>query len=338
MFLKEVQRDTKMCSNKIETLSPSPKVSGIVAAYNAESFIRRCLDSLLAQTMKDCEVIVVDDGSTDGTAEIVDSYVAKDGRVRVIHKENGGVASARQAGLDAAQGEYTIHADADDWVDAEMLSALCRKAEEVGADMVICDYFAILPWGQVQYCKQRPSNMNHLSIMGQMMGGLYGSLWNKLIRRDCYERFHICFREDVKVCEDQLVVMSILAHPVHVSYVNEAFYHYDRTQNANSFVNRETPISQRLLPLEIIQSSVDITPVQHSFDNAVFRIAYYALSIGKEYCPDYSALFSKHKASIQKADAPRFAKICVLLRLKGIRLPLASLKRFFYSVKKFFGR
>lgn len=315
-----------------------PKVSVIIAAYNAASYISRCLDSLLSQSLADIEVIVVDDGSKDNTGEIADMYAVRDGRVRVIHKENGGVASARQAGIDAARGTYSIHVDADDWVEGEMLSTLYQKAEEEGSDMVICDFLTILPGGEVQYWKQQPDSMDHITVLGQMMGELYGSLCNKLIRSDCYERFHVRFREDVTVCEDQLVVMSILAHPVRVSYVNEAFYHYDKTQNVQSFVNSETPIDKRMLPLEIIQSSVDIAPVQNKFDNAVFRIAYYALCIDKEYCPDYCAQFSKHKASLKNANVPRLAKFCVLLRLKGIRLPIASAKKFFYSIKHLFGK
>lgn len=306
-------------------------ISVIVAAYNAEKYIRRCLDSLMAQTLKDFELIVVDDGSRDGTAEIVDEYARQDARVKVIHKPNGGVASARQAGIDAAKGEYTIHADADDWTEPDMLEELYRAAKEEDADMVISDIWAILSNGTVQYWKQEPYSLSHMDMLGQMMGDLYGSLWNKLIRRDCYSRWQVRFQKDVTVCEDQLVLMRLLSHPIKVTYLNKAFYHYDKSQNPTSFVNSETLVAKRLLPLEIIASETDISPVQSSFDRAIFAIAYHALYVSKEYCPDYSALFFKHKKSIRRASAPWYLKVCILARIHHISLPLAWIKRLIHK-------
>lgn len=304
-------------------------VSVIVAAYNAEKFLGRCLDCIAAQTFQKWECLVIDDGSTDRTGDIADSYARADKRFRIIHKANGGVASARQVGIDQALGKYSIHIDADDWVDSNMLEELAECAEREKADMVISDIWVIQANGEKQYWIQRPTSFNHLSIMGQMMGELYGSLWNKLIRRSCYTNYNIQFRKDVTVCEDQLVVMSILSHPIKVAYINKAYYHYDQSQNSNSYVNKETPISKRLLPLEIIASSTDISPVQDKFDNAIFRIAYHALSVPKEYCPDYSSLFNKYKDSIKRAKAPLYSKLLILLRLHNIRISIAHLKRLF---------
>ena len=110
--------------------SDSPKISVIVPVYKAEAYLHRCVDSLLAQTFQDFEVLLVDDGSPDRSGEICDEYARKDSRVRVFHKENGGVSSARQYGMDHAQGEYTIHADPDDWVEPTMLEELYRKEKD----------------------------------------------------------------------------------------------------------------------------------------------------------------------------------------------------------------
>ena len=117
-----------------------PSISIIVPVYKAEPYLHRCVDSLLAQTFTDFEVLLIDDGSPDRSGEICDDYARKDARVRVFHQENGGVSVARQRGLDEALGEYTIHADPDDWVEPDMLEALYRKAKEDDADMVICDF------------------------------------------------------------------------------------------------------------------------------------------------------------------------------------------------------
>ena len=118
------------------------KVSVIIALYNAEVYLKRCLDSLLAQTMKDFDVIIVDDGSTDRSLSVCQEFANRDRRFRVFHKENGGVSSARQFGIDQLRGaKYSIHLDPDDWVEPRMLECLYRKAEETGAEMVICDYW-----------------------------------------------------------------------------------------------------------------------------------------------------------------------------------------------------
>ena len=118
----------------------APKISVIVPVYKAEDYLHRCVDSILVQTFTDFELILVDDGSPDGSGVLCDKYAQIDKRVKVIHKENGGVASARQCGIDNACSEYTIHADPDDWVEPNMLEELYNKAKESKADMVICDF------------------------------------------------------------------------------------------------------------------------------------------------------------------------------------------------------
>ena len=126
-----------------------PKVSVIVPVYKAEKYLQRCVDSLLAQTFTDFELLLIDDGSPDRSGEICDEYAAADSRVRVFHKVNGGVSSARQCGMDNATGEYTIHADPDDWVEPIMLKELYVKAKEENADMVFCNYY----WDKGCYSK-----------------------------------------------------------------------------------------------------------------------------------------------------------------------------------------
>ena len=104
-----------------------PKVSVIVPVYNAERYLAQCVDSILAQTLQDMQVILVDDGSTDSSPAICDAYAGKDRRVQVIHKVNGRAASARNAGLRAAAGEYVAFVDADDWISPEMYEAMLAE-------------------------------------------------------------------------------------------------------------------------------------------------------------------------------------------------------------------
>lgn len=116
----------------------NPKISIIVPVYNVEKYLRRCLDSIVMQTFTDWECICVDDGSPDGSGKILDEYAAKDKRFVIIHKENGGVSSARNAGLDIARGEYVTFCDSDDWVEADWLEAMYKAVKYNNVDMVIC--------------------------------------------------------------------------------------------------------------------------------------------------------------------------------------------------------
>mgnify|MGYP001347304787 FL=1 len=113
------------------------KVSIIVPIYNAEKTIKCMLDSLQAQTMSSFEVIIIDDGSTDNSPNICDEYVKKDSRFRVIHQPNAGVAMSRQIGINNAHGEYSIHADADDWIEPTMLEEMYNQAKKENADIVL---------------------------------------------------------------------------------------------------------------------------------------------------------------------------------------------------------
>ena len=114
-------------------------VSVIVPIYNAENYLHECVDSILAQTIHDIEVILVDDGSTDESENICDAYCLKDNRVRVFHKTNGGISSARNLGLKYAQGEYISFIDSDDWIDINALEDMYNLAKKENSDIVICD-------------------------------------------------------------------------------------------------------------------------------------------------------------------------------------------------------
>ncbi|MBC5646518.1 glycosyltransferase family 2 protein [Parabacteroides sp. BX2] len=213
----------------------NPKVSVIVPVYKAEAYLYRCVDSLLVQTFTNFEILLIDDGSPDRSGEICDEYARKDTRVRVFHKENGGVSSARQCGLDNAVGEYTIHADPDDWVEPDMLEELYIKAIESDADMLICDFFINAGNKQI-YCNQEPTILNHERVMCELFQHLHGSCGNKLIKRACYNMYDVRFPEKISFCEDLYTNVSLLKNDIKIAYLSKAFYHYVQNINSNSIV------------------------------------------------------------------------------------------------------
>lgn len=215
------------------------KISIIVPVYKAEAYLHKCLDSLRSQTLKDFEIILVDDGSPDSSGKLCDEYASWDSRIQVIHRQNGGVSVARQTGLDAAHGEYVIHADPDDWAEPTMLEELYAKAKEADADMVICDFYTNEGSSQ-QYRKQQPSSLNHLTVMSEMFQYIHGSCCNKLIKRSCLKRFDIRFTSWLSFCEDLAFNTYLLKFDIKIAYLPKAFYHYTQNVNNNSIVKNIT--------------------------------------------------------------------------------------------------
>lgn len=196
--------------------------------YNAEMTVSRMVDSIVGQTFKDWELIAVDDGSTDGSEDILDKYAETDSRIRVIHKENGGVASARQRGIETAVGSYIIHADSDDWTEPTMLEDMLAKAIADDADIVICDYFTDLPSGQSQYTRQRlESTEPEKALKALYAKGLFGGLWHKLIKKSAYDKAQAQFIPGVDYCEDMLLLTKILLYSSpKIVCLPKAYYHY----------------------------------------------------------------------------------------------------------------
>lgn len=205
-----------------------PLISVIVPVYKAEKYIHRCLDSLLTQTFSDFELILVDDGSPDNSGKICDDYARKDSRIRVFHKENGGVSSARQLGLDNARGEYTIHCDPDDWVEPDWLESLYSAAVNDIADMVICDYRLIY----TDHTKQQVVNcsLDPERLFEQITNGkIHGQLWNKLIKRSLIEKADAKFPLKLDCGEDLFFCLQLLLVKPKIVVVRDALYNYNRT-------------------------------------------------------------------------------------------------------------
>ena len=213
-----------------------PKISIIVPVFKAEKYISRCVDSILKQTFSDFELIFIDDGSPDNSGKICVDYASKDKRIIVIRQENRGVSAARQKGLDTAMGEYIIHADPDDWVEPDWLEKLYKKIKEDNSDIVICDFERVYANKKVHYV-QRPSSLHKENIIKDMLNQrIWGSTWNKLVRKECFSHYGISFNPNMNLWEDLYVMCLLIANGAKVSYIPEVLYHYDSIINENSIV------------------------------------------------------------------------------------------------------
>ena len=173
-----------------------PKVSIIVPVYNTEKYLSRCLRSLMNQTLSDIEIILVDDGSTDRSSVLCDNYAEMDNRIKVVHKKNGGLSSARNAGIDIATGEYIGFVDSDDTISIDMYSKMIETAKKNNVDFVMTDYMRI-PSNRAPYLKTlsihgglyKKENIRKDIFPSLIMGSNidYGpllSVWHCLYRKD----------------------------------------------------------------------------------------------------------------------------------------------------------
>jgi glycosyltransferase involved in cell wall biosynthesis len=191
-----------------------------------EKLMRKCLDSILAQSFTDYECLLIDDGSTDSSLTICDEYVAKDNRFKAFHKPNGGLSDARNYGINKAQGEYTIFFDPDDWVDQDCLMDMYANAQETDADMVMCDLYYNDPFRE-RYCKQEPTSLDHNDVLKDLIiGKVYGFTVTKLIRRSLYHQYQLEYPKDMYGCEDQYTMCNLLKSNIKIAYLPKAYYHY----------------------------------------------------------------------------------------------------------------
>lgn len=296
----------------------SPEISVIVAAFNAQASISRCIDSILAQSFRDFELLILNDGSTDSTQDIIDRY--DDERIRSVCQQNKGVAFTRQRGLEMARGRYSVFVDSDDWIDADMLEGLHKKAVETDADMVICDI--VEEFGnRSMYKRQDPGSPDPHTIQWKMLNDLHAGMVNKLIRHRLYEQYNIGFLNGVDCCEDQLLLVGLLSHPLKTAYVGKAYYHYDKTMNASSITNRwhSRPIKERLLLLEALEPYIQESDGhQKAFDLYAAKRVFDSTYADKDEEAHFRLIYSRYRSCLRRSSLPVKQKMICHLRYAGL--------------------
>ncbi len=213
------------------------KISVIVPIYNVEKYLKKCLDSILEQTFKEYELILVDDGSTDASGFIADDYATKDDRIIIIHKTNGGLSDARNYGLDKATGEYLAFIDSDDWVEKTYLEALYSLVMNYEADIAICDYKR----NNGDEIISQPDNIEiNVETGTEAIGNLYTErygeyvvAWNKLYRREIFENLRYPVG---MIHEDEAIFGDIFIRASKVVRTDYVLYNY-RVNNDNSIMS-----------------------------------------------------------------------------------------------------
>jgi len=212
------------------------KVSIIVPVYNCESTIRKCVNSILIQTLDDLEIVLVDDGSTDSSGRLCDDFAEDSSDIKVIHKENGGLVSARKAGLKVAEGEYIGYVDSDDWIESTMYECLFSLAKDYDVDMASSGYIYEGGYTSIEtdtveegiYSGSKRIELLETAIfnMKKCDLGIRGSLCCKLFKRSILNDIQMRIPEGVSFSEDKLCMLTFLLNCRSVYVTKKCFYHY----------------------------------------------------------------------------------------------------------------
>lgn len=269
----------------------NPLVSIIVPIYKVEPYLRRCLDSIVNQTYTNLEIILVDDGSPDGCPQICDEYAAKDKRIVVIHKENGGLSDARNAGLDICKGEYIFFIDSDDWIKTDTIEFLYKITQDKKSNIVIGDYITTTETGfhQKQSTSKHIIEMSLFNLLkchqpGHSLFTQAVVAWNKLIKRDIAQRWTF---PKGSICEDHYVTYKYYYSAKKVILTNVQTYYYRTRKGSIVSDLAKKPIQDKIIQHDYLRKRIDFFLKVDRPDIASLFTEYYtrnALYLYKKKC------------------------------------------------------
>jgi glycosyltransferase involved in cell wall biosynthesis len=217
-------------------------ISIIIPVYNVGEYIKECLDSLLMQTYKDLQILIVDDGSTDNTMNIIKDYEDKFENFTILYQKNAGVSVARNTAFDYIKGEYTIYIDPDDFLELDMLENMYNRAEKVNVDIVISEYYVYYDENDSrnyieEYSVDSRKIYNNYEVMDLMLNyELQGQLWNKLFRTELLKQIKFKF-EPNRYIQDAFPVFKAIYASKGIYFINKPLYYY--RQRATSTVHKK---------------------------------------------------------------------------------------------------
>lgn len=259
------------------------RFSVIVPVYKVEPYLRQCVDSILGQTCRDFELILVDDGSPDGCPAICDEYAALDRRVKVIHKPNGGLVSARQAGLEIAQGEYIVPVDSDDWIALDYLEQASDLLEKYEPEMVCFDCIGVKkekieilqnPVQEGLYDETKIKKQLWPKILkSEQNQSLLYPLWTKIYKKELIESHQIKVSQDISYAEDVVCIVPIYFDVKRVYISHKSFYYYRILEKSMSHGFSTKKMNSILLLIQSMKRMDQFSVVEEQMNRAICIMA-----------------------------------------------------------------
>ena len=291
------------------------EVSIIVPVYQVENYIRQCIDSILVQTFTDFELILVDDGSKDKSGQICDEYAVIDQRVKVIHKENGGLSDARNCGMDQAVGNYFMFVDSDDYIAPTMLEYLYKALMNKEADIAVCNF---LHFFEEDRKRDFSTNIQSEVLSGaeifysrknERVYGIWTVAWNKLYKRETLGNVRFRFG---KYHEDEFWANDIYQMDIKVVTIPECLYYY--RQRDNSIMGRKN-IKRDFDILEALQERIAVYFMDERHADQAYKVMIFSL----EYLAESKKLITNKDEENQFLQAEKKTKD-MIKRLKKMKL------------------
>lgn len=299
-----------------------PLISVIVPVYNVEKYLKKCVESVLAQTMKEIEIILVDDGSTDTSRTMCDAFAEKYEQIRVIHKDNGGLSSARNAGVKIAEGSYVGFVDSDDYIAPDMYEVLYKEIEKNQADVAVCGVYDVYRTKMTPQCESMDTFVcDNAEMFGHILIGekISGTVCNKLIRMNIAKK--LLFPEG-KLFEDAFYCGQLVQHVTKAAVTTKPYYYY---------VHREGSITTSVYKqkdMDVIEAfTIDTAIVKEQFpqlrQEAKFALdsAYLRVLDKMLLTPHYHRIPEYHKiVNYLKKNAKEIAKSPYFFKTRKIAI------------------
>ena len=261
-------------------------ISVIVPIYNVEKYLNKCIDSIINQKYKNLEIILVDDGSPDNSGKICDEYSKKDNRIKVIHKENGGVSSARNVGINNATGNWISFIDSDDWIEEDYINNLLSNAKKNNAEISMCGYNRVYETkvekinanGDIKVFNSREFLIKALNPQTGI-----GFSHMKLIKRQAISDLH--FNDDMKVAEDAFFNIKLSKNINKACFIGEALYNYRNNQTSIVKSFKSDYAQMYLYSMKICREYIfEEYNDQEILQNYYNFVAYHVLLVANNYC------------------------------------------------------
>ncbi|MEG1886909.1 MAG: glycosyltransferase family 2 protein [Oscillospiraceae bacterium] len=315
----------------------NPLISIIVPVYNVEKYLKKCLDSLVGQTMKEIEIICVNDGGPDNSLEILNEYAKNDERIIVIDKKNEGVSAARNSALKIAEGEYIMFVDSDDWIDEAMCEEMLKAIKQDDADAVMCSYIKefsdhsvenhvfsneYIVWNEADVKKnfhRRLFGMISEELNRPQDGDIIVSVWMQLFKVDICREIEFVDLKKIGTFEDGLFQIQAYNNCRKFVYIDKPFYHYRKTNDDSITTVYKPQLFDRWQNLyNIMEDIIDENGYGKEYKNALNnRIALGMIGLGlNEISAKGKSIFKKSKSLKQMLKTERYEKAYRQLEFK----------------------
>ena len=264
-----------------QTCGTEHKISVIVPVYNEDEYIDSCIDSIVRQTYTNLEILLVDDGSSDSCPEICDQWGAKDKRIKIIHKKNGGLVSARKAGIKAATGQYIGYVDGDDRIEPDMYQTMMETMQDTKADVVITGFKKELFGKEITCLNDIPPGVyNRQQLIKEVFpkmifdpltfrGGLYTYVWNKLFKKEKIAKYQMNVDDRIVIGEDSACVYPLLLNCDAIAVTCKAGYHY--RQRMDSLLRKASDDRQAIDKLHLFYQYMARIAADSPFKNILMH-------------------------------------------------------------------